>query len=302
MPEALVDRQFLEKLERLTLHWQKSFNGLVGGHNPSRFAGAGQEFLDHRNFYHGDDMRAVNWRAYLRLEKLFLKMFQIEPRVPVCLLLDASVSMVSGAAPDSITKFGYARKLAAALAYVGLVRLDNLLLQPFSTNLFKPFTCSGGRHRFQPAEKYLRELRAEGVTDLKKTVRQFLNTYTGRGLVVIVSDFLSDTDSLQPLQQLANFGHELFLIQLWSPEDRVPNVEGDWELVDAESGSQLRVNVTDRTRKRYTDAFDAYAEQLRRLAVRNKGRYLGLSTDIDVEQTLLGPAFMAPRAKISRVS
>ena len=302
MPEALVDRQFLEKLERLTLHWQKSFNGLVGGHNPSRFAGAGQEFLDHRNFYHGDDMRAVNWRAYLRLEKLFLKMFQIEPRVPVCLLMDASISMVSGAAPGSITKFEYARKLAAALAYVGLVRLDNLLLQPFSTNLFKPFACSGGRHRFQPAEKYLRELRAEGATDLKKTVRQFLNTYTGRGLVVIVSDFLSDTDSLQPLQQLANFGHELFLIQLWSPEDRVPNVEGDWELVDAESGSQLRVNVTDRIRKRYTGAFDAYAEQLRRLALRNKGRYLGLSTDIDVEQILLGPAFMAPRAKISRVS
>ena len=88
MPEPLVDRQFLERLERLTLYWQKSFNGLVGGHNLSRFAGPGQEFLDHRNFHSGDDLRAVNWRAYLRFEKLFLKMFQIEPRVPVRLLLD----------------------------------------------------------------------------------------------------------------------------------------------------------------------------------------------------------------------
>src|SRR3984893_18464893 len=89
----LLDRQFLEKLERLTIHWQKSFNGLVGGQNTSRVAGGGQEFLDHRHFHHGDDLRVVNWRAYLRLEKLFLKMFQIEPRVPVRFLIDSSISM-----------------------------------------------------------------------------------------------------------------------------------------------------------------------------------------------------------------
>src|SRR5579862_4019057 len=89
----LLDREFLEKLERLALRWQKSFPGLVGGHNQSRFAGAGQEFLDHRSFHLGDDLRAVNWRAYLRLEKLFLKMFQVEPRVPVRMLVDTSDSM-----------------------------------------------------------------------------------------------------------------------------------------------------------------------------------------------------------------
>ena len=62
--EPLIDQKFLEKLERLTIHWQKSFPGLVGGHNVSRFSGAGQEFLDHRHFHYGDDLRAVNWRAY----------------------------------------------------------------------------------------------------------------------------------------------------------------------------------------------------------------------------------------------
>src|ERR1022692_624445 len=118
----LLDREFLEKLERLTIHWQRSFAGLVGGHNASRFSGGGQEFLDHRNFHHGDDLRAVNWRAYLRLEKLFLKMFQIEPRVPVHMLLDTSASMASGAA----TKFDVARRIAASLCYIGLVRLDTI--------------------------------------------------------------------------------------------------------------------------------------------------------------------------------
>src|SRR5947207_7510905 len=99
VPEPLLETPLLEKLERLTIHWRKSLPGLVGGHNTSRFAGAGQEFLDHRNFHHGDDLRAVNWRAYLRLEKLFLKMFQLEPRIPVRILLDVSNSMETGEIP-----------------------------------------------------------------------------------------------------------------------------------------------------------------------------------------------------------
>src|SRR5215813_6808585 len=142
----LLDREFLEKLERLTIHWQKSFAGLVGGHNRSRFPGSGQEFLDHRNFHQGDDLRAVNWRAYMRLEKLFLKMFQIEPRVPVRLLLDTSASM----AAVSAQKFEYARQLTAALCYVALVRLDTICIQPFSSGLAEPLVCGGGRHRFSP--------------------------------------------------------------------------------------------------------------------------------------------------------
>src|ERR1700733_4212056 len=169
MPEPLVDRGFLERLERLTLHWQKSFNGLVGGHNVSRFAGPGQEFLDHRNFHQGDDLRAVNWRAFMRFEKLFLKMFQVEPRVPVRLLLDVSASMTAGHAPRQPNKFDYARKLAAALVYIGLVRLDSIVLQPFSARLLDPFMASGGRHRFQPAENFLRGLSPSGKTNYLET-------------------------------------------------------------------------------------------------------------------------------------
>src|SRR5512140_3328886 len=134
-PAPLLDREFLEKLERLTLHWQKSFAGLVGGHNRSRFPGSGQEFLDHRNFHHGDDLRAVNWRAYMRLEKLFLKMFQVEPRTPIRLLIDCSLSMSASPSSSDISKFDFARRLAAAITYVGLVRHDSLLLQPFHARL-----------------------------------------------------------------------------------------------------------------------------------------------------------------------
>src|SRR6201988_3918055 len=101
----LLDREFLEKLERLTIHWQKSFPGLVGGHNKSSLPGAGSEFLDHRTFHYGDDLRALNWHAFLRLDKLYLKMFQVEPRVPVRMLIDLSASMTAYGG----VKFEYAR-------------------------------------------------------------------------------------------------------------------------------------------------------------------------------------------------
>jgi uncharacterized protein (DUF58 family) len=289
MPEALVDRHFLEKLERLTLHWQKSFNGLVGGHNISHFAGAGQEFLDHRNFHQGDDLRSVNWRAYMRFEKLYLKMFQVEPRVPVRLMLDISTSMTAGAADGDLSKFDYARKLAAALVYIGLVRLDSILLQPFSSRLLDPFQCGGGRHRFQPAENYLRGLKADGKTNYFEVARQYLTTYPQRGLTIIISDFLDDADCFHPLQYMADFGHELLLIQLWGEEDRQPTGKGEIELIDAESDTHVKITLDDRARSMYKEAFDGHSEEIRRLALRNGGRYGGLSTRMPVEEAMFGP-------------
>src|SRR5215472_8315222 len=167
----LLDREFLEKLERLTIQWKKSFAGLVGGHNVSRFAGAGQEFLDHRNFHHGDDLRAVNWRAYMRLEKLFLKMFQVEPRVPVRLLLDTSASMMAHGG----VKFDYARKLAGALCYVGLVRLDSIEVHGFSSRLPHRLLSTGGRHRFRTVSDGLMGMEAAGSTDYTAVIREFIS-------------------------------------------------------------------------------------------------------------------------------
>ena len=280
----MLDRQFLEKLERLTIHWEKSFAGLVGGHNSSHFAGGGQEFLDHRHFHHGDDLRAVNWRAYMRLEKLFLKMFQIEPRVPVRLLLDTSASMSA----TSEAKFDYARKLAAALCYVALVRLDTISIQPFAESLGERFICGGGRHRFSPVMDFLGDLETAGHTAFLETVRQFISSYTQRGLLIVVSDFLDDSGCEKALQYLTDFGHELLLVQVWSDEDRMPPWNGELELVDAESGSHVKMQIDDQARERYTAAFDGYAAALQKIAVSNNGRYVSVSTSTPLEDVIFG--------------
>jgi uncharacterized protein (DUF58 family) len=282
--EALLDRQFLERLERLTIHWEKSFSGLVGGHNRSRFAGGGQEFLDHRHFHHGDDLRAVNWRAYMRLEKLFLKMFQIEPRVPVRLLLDTSASMSA----ISEQKFEYARKLAAALCYVALVRLDTITIQPFTETLGERSICGGGRHRFSPVMDYLSRLQSGGPSSFPRAVRQFISTYTQPGLLVVISDFLDGEGCEKSLQYLADFGHELVLIQVWSDEDRQPPWTGELELVDAESAVHVKMQIDDEARERYTTAFDLYAATLQKIAVSNSGRYVGVSASTALDEVIFG--------------
>jgi uncharacterized protein (DUF58 family) len=280
----LLDQQFLERLERLTIHWQRSFAGIVGGHNRSRFAGGGQEFLDHRHFHHGDDLRAVNWRAYMRLDKMFLKMFQIEPRVPVRMLLDVSASMAAGNAE----KFLYARRLAAALCYVALVRLDTIELLPFASDVRETKTCGGGRHRFSPVSRFLEELQPGNATNFFAVVREFLNEFPQRGLVIVISDFFDDNGCEKALQYLADYGNELMLIQLWADEDREPSCKGEVEFVDAETGARLRMHVDADARKRYTEEFDRFSEGLKAVAVRNGGHYTGLPVSVPLEDAVFG--------------
>jgi uncharacterized protein (DUF58 family) len=282
--EPLLEREFLERLERLTIHWQRSFAGLVGGHNRSRFAGGGQEFLDHRHFHEGDDLRAVNWRAYMRLDKMFLKMFQIEPRVPVRLLIDTSASMAAGTGET----FLFARRLAAALCYVGLVRLDTIQILPFATHLREGKSSGGGRHRYRLAAEFLEALQPEGVTDFLTVVREFLNEYPQRGLVIVASDFLDDAGCEKALQYLADYGNELMLIQLWSDEDRTPPWTGEVDLEDAENGGRLRIQVDDQARRLYTEAFDVFSAGIKEVALRNDGKYSGLPTSMPLDEAIFG--------------
>jgi hypothetical protein len=280
--EPLLDREFLERLERLTIHWQHSFAGLVGGHNRSRFSGGGQEFLDHRHFHDGDDLRAVNWRAYMRLDKMFLKMFQIEPRVPVRMLLDTSASMAAGSAE----KFLFAKRLAASLCYVGLVRLDTIQILPFSSHLREGKKSGGGRHRYRVVDEFLSQTQPEGVTDFLTVVREFLNEYPQRGLVIVISDFLDESGCEKALQYLSDYGNELMLIQLWSDDDRSPAWIGEVDLVDAESGGHLRIQVDDEARRSYTAGFDKFAAGIKDVALRNNGKYAGLPVSMLLEDAI----------------
>ncbi len=279
------------------MRWRQSFSGLLGGNNVSRFSGVGHEFLDHRHFHQGDDLRSVNWRAYLRLERLFLKMFRNEPRTPVRILIDVSESMACGAAEGTSAeaKLTFACRLAAALTYVGLVRLETIVLQPFSSGLREDFRAQGGRHRYASAAKFLAGLESGGASNFAETARQFAHRFPGAGMAVMISDFMDESDAPAALNTLAEQGHELHLVQLEGHADREPPWRGELELVDAESGRTVRLQLDDAGVAEYAAAYAAYGRELERSALRHNGRYLQLRTDAPLEDALYG-ALMASGA------
>ena len=135
---------------------------------------------------------------------------------------------------------------------------------------------------------YLSQLQPAGKTDYLQIARQFASTYPQRGLLIIISDFLDDIGAEKPLQYLADFGHELFLVQLWSPEDREPYWDGEMELIDSETGDRLEIALDEKARAGYTTAFDDYARRLNDLANRTGGRYAGLPTSMQLDEAIFG--------------
>lgn len=287
-PDPVLDRHALERLERLALKWSRSFEGLLGGANRSRYPGAGHEFLDHRPFQQGDDLRQVNWRAYMRLERLFLRMFRTEPRTPVALLLDTSESMTTGGVESGEPKFHFACRLAASLCYIGLVRLETIRIVPFASGLGEEYRAQGGRHRFAKAAAFLSSLETAGESDFGFAVRRYCERTGAPGLVIVLSDFLDESDCPAALERLAGEGHEIQLVHLGAPEDRTPPWEGELELADAETGQVRRVQADGETARLHAEAYDEYGALLERAARRHEGRYVHLMTDASLEESVFG--------------
>ena len=132
-------------------------------------------------------------------------------------------------------------------------------------------------------------MRPKGATRFADVVRQFTDKYMQRGLLLIISDFLDDDGAGRSLELLAEFGHELFLIQVWDEEDRRPPWRGWLELEDAETGAIRHVEFDRRAREEYTAAFDEYSRSLQRVAAGSGGRYASLSTSQSLEDAIFGP-------------
>src|SRR6185436_3702336 len=101
---------------------------------------------------------------------------------------------------------------------------------------------TGGRHRFTTVMNSIAALAAGGATDYLAITREFIGSYSQRGLIIIISDFLDDKSCERALQYLSDYGHELMLLQLWTDEDRRPPWTGELDLRDAETGAGLKLD------------------------------------------------------------
>ena len=283
--QLLLDREFLKTLEQVTLLCRTNLAGAVGPEHRSRTRGPGMEFADYRRYTFGDDPRSLDWSAYLRLGKLFLKIYETEQHIPVRILLDRSESMDCETAAES--KFLYARRLAATFAYLALLHLDAASVIPFADRLNKPLVVSGGRERLWPVLEFLTEQSCGGGTNLFGSVKEFMGNFVTRGIVILISDFFDEKGCERSVEMLRSAGHDFVLLQVHSAEEQHPSISGEMILEDVETAAQRTVECSPQSAALYEQRFLEFSDRLRRIALRNGGRYARAVTNIPYQDFVL---------------
>src|SRR5215207_4472238 len=189
MPDVaapLLDPQFLARLEQLELVSKKIFVGRMKGERLSKRKGQSVEFADYKNYVVGDDLRFLDWNLYARLDRLFIRLFHEEEDLHVYLLLDNSLSMDFG----SPTKLRFAKQLVASLGFVGLVNQDRVMVEAFNDRLTQSSPPLRGRKSLWRLLDFLNTVEPAGPSDLTRALRSFRLKAAGKGVVVVVSDFM----------------------------------------------------------------------------------------------------------------
>jgi uncharacterized protein (DUF58 family) len=250
----LLEPEFLHKLEQLELVSKKIFVGRMKGERKSKRRGSSVEFADHRQYSVGDDLRHIDWNVYGRLDKLFLKLFLEEEDLHFYTLLDTSLSMDFG----EPTKLHYGKQVAAALAFIGLVNHDRVMLDTFSSGLEAGMNSVRGRSQMYRIVGYLDKLGASGASDLTAAAKSFAIKHPGKGVVVVISDFLDKQGYEPALRYLLARNMDIYVIHVLSREEVEPELVGDLRLVDAEDDDIAEITVSAPLLRRYKDNLNAF--------------------------------------------
>src|SRR5437588_10691978 len=178
----LLEPDFLARLEQLELVSKKIFLGRMKGERRSKRKGQSVEFADYRNYVIGDDLRFLDWNLYARLDRLFLRLFMEEEDLHFYLLIDNSLSMDFG----TPTKLHFAKQIAAALGFIGLVNLDRVMIEAFNDRLTQTMPAARGRRSLWRMLDFLQKIQPAGPSDLKQALRTFSIRCSGKGIVVLL--------------------------------------------------------------------------------------------------------------------
>lgn len=257
---ALFDSDFLTKLEYLSIVSRKVFRGQLMAQRRTMQMGSGIEFADHRQYTPGDDFRYLDWNLYARHDELLLKRFQEEEDLHVYLLLDSSRSMAAGDPP----KFDLARQVTAALAYIALADLDRISVFAFADGVLNHFPLTRGKARILSLMEFLLNLEANGdATNMTELSRQFVLRAPRRGLALVLSDLYDPGGFNKGLDILRHHKYEPHVIQFHHPGEANPQMLGDMELQDVESGDIRKITITEKHLRSYREVFEKFLTSLR---------------------------------------
>ncbi len=293
-PDALLSPQLMAQLERLELVSRKVLRGRLKGERRSTRKGQSVELADFRNYVHGDDLRFVDWNTYARLDRLFLKLFFEEEDLHFFALIDDSESMRFG----TPSKLRFAQQLAAALGFIGLVRGDRVRIETLGQSVGRAVPTFRGRQSVWRMVDQLSSIEAAGPTALAAGVKNFCLRNPGRGVVVLLSDLMDKRGYAEALKYLLARRMDVYVIQILSPEELAPDLQGDLQLVDCEDNDLADVSVSTPLLKNYQTTLAEFVAAVREFCTRRGMSYLLADSRTPVDQ--LVSHYLRERGLVSR--
>lgn len=276
----------MRRLERLSLAARKSIAGQTQGERRSPRRGQSVEFADFRPYTAGDDIRRIDWNAYARLEKFFIKLFVEEEDVTIHFIVDASRSMRWG----DPNKLDYAIRTAGALGYVALCGLDRITALAVGAGRDGVFPPQRGKRQALAYFDYLQALANPSVNpaaaaDPARSLRVYAAGVKQAGPLLILSDLMDD-GWLDGLRDLSARGFEISLIHILAPDEAEPVLEGDLKLLDAEGGAAVEITADYELLSRYRQNLGTWQAGLKEFCLRRGMHYVPLVTSLPLDRLL----------------
>jgi uncharacterized protein (DUF58 family) len=292
--EDLLSSDLIAKVSHLDVSSRKIFAGKLQGERRSKKRGESVEFADHRPYTAGDDLRHIDWNIYARLDRFFMKLFMEEEDLSLHIVIDASASSDCG----EPNKFYYMQQVAMAMGYIGLVNLnrveitaiglrDELVIPGGEKSIAGNIRDLRGRRRTHDLARFLCSIEPEAGTDFGQACKRIAMTRRGKGVMIVLSDFLMKEGYETGLRMLVGRGYDVFAIQTLSPQEVDPDIAGDLQLRDIEDGDMAEVTISAPLLKKYKENVSAYCQGLRDFCARREITALTIQTNTPIDTLLL---------------
>jgi uncharacterized protein (DUF58 family) len=281
--DLLLDSAFLARLDQLDVMSRKLLAGKLKGERRSKRRGQSVEFADYRNYVVGDDLRFIDWNIYARLDKLFLKLFLEEEDLSLYVLVDVSKSCDYGDPQKAL----YMKRVAAALGYIGLVNYNRVNVIAMADGIVAETGPTRGRRRVAQLLDFVGKLKPTGASHLAEACKRFALAHRQKGVLVVLSDFFDKGGYENGLRYVSSGKYDLFAVQILSPQEIDPDLQGDLKLKDMEDDDMAEVSITQPLIKQYKANLNAYCLGLKDYVTRRGGTYLFTSTAVPFDTLVL---------------
>lgn len=275
----VINEEFLQQVELLQTLIKNNVAGLFGGNHQSKTFGSSCEFTDYRDYMPGDDITKIDWNAYARFEKLYLKLYLDERRLHTRIYIDASRSMGYGKGK----KDEQAIRIAATLAYLSVSEMDKVSIYALrEKGVDELIPNMLGKETFINSIGKLNELTFDGDSYISEALLPERVGY-GDGLSVIISDFLTDNDYETAIDHLASKKRDIFCIQILSKEELNPKVRGKMHFFDSENTSKFyRKNINREIAQAYKRALEYATGRIADLCAARGANYMLVSAEDNI--------------------